>query len=99
MGKTKSFEVGKVYKDKSSESAYLYLGNISYKKSGKRVSGNTFVKLGKVSSSFDEYALSAVSNIRRGNVKTNNQSIRIKPTILIGEVTEKCLSKVLSIVK
>lgn len=90
---------GEVYKDKNSGVNYLYLGNITYKKTGKKVSGETFVKLGTNDKYLSRTAKKAVDNLTDGNVKTNNQGLRLNPKIKVGNVTERCLSDILKKVR
>lgn len=100
---------GEVYKDKTSGMYYLYLGNISYKKAGKRVGGDTFVKLGDIDSKYNttydsdgvlgcfvKEAKLAVVHLSDGNVKTNGNGVRMNPKILVAKVPDVCLSEILN---
>lgn len=97
MGKNKKLVVGKVYTDKTRDVCYAYLGDVKYKKLGKEVSGQTYLRLGKVSevgTSFNVSARAAIKSLSDGNLKTNKQGSRLNYTVEIGEISEACLKHI-----
>lgn len=86
--KVKDLTKGDVYVADSV--VYLYLGNVSYKKYTKNISGHTFIKLGREDDLPDvpikDYVIEAVTNKELGLIKTFKGRPRIDSLLY------KCLS-------